>query len=122
MPAPKDLPSSLLQLRTILFALVAQRFSSSAPEPRLESRHLYPGHRMASNQVSAMLFPEDMGPPVLMPVVESFRGLCQWFACARLSNPHMTRESRLFRERSPPPSLDGSSSRLFEACSCKPAP
>ena len=37
------------------------RFSSSVPEPRLESRHLYPGHRMASNQVSAMLFPEDMG-------------------------------------------------------------
>src|SRR5713226_9583323 len=34
------------------------RFSSSGPEPRLESRHFYPGHRMASNQVSAMLFPE----------------------------------------------------------------
>src|ERR1700732_2431293 len=37
------------------------RFSSSVPEPRLESRHLYPGHRMASNQVSAMLFTEDLG-------------------------------------------------------------
>jgi hypothetical protein len=51
------------------------RFSSSIPEPRLESRHLYPGHRMASNQVSAMLFPESGGAPVLMPSVDLFRGL-----------------------------------------------
>src|SRR5205807_2471606 len=51
------------------------RFSSSIPEPRLESRHLYPGHRMASNQVSAMLFPESGGAPVLMPPVDPFRGL-----------------------------------------------
>ena len=33
------------------------RFSSSIPEPEPESRHLYPGHRIASSQVSAMLFP-----------------------------------------------------------------
>jgi hypothetical protein len=45
------------------------------PEPRLGSRHLYPGHRMASNQVSAMLFPESGGAPVLMPSVDLFRGL-----------------------------------------------
>jgi len=51
------------------------RFSSSIPEPRLESRHLYPGHRMTSNQVPAMLFPESGGAPVLMPSVGLFRGL-----------------------------------------------
>jgi hypothetical protein len=51
------------------------RFSSSGPEPKPESRHLYPGHRMASNQVSAMLFPESGGAPVLMPSVDLFRGL-----------------------------------------------
>jgi len=28
----------------------------------MESRHLYPGHRMTSSQVSAMLFPESGGP------------------------------------------------------------
>src|SRR6266851_2493785 len=33
------------------------RFSSSAPEPRPESRLLYPGHHMDGNQVSSMLFP-----------------------------------------------------------------
>src|SRR6202166_4463491 len=36
------------------------RFSSSAPEPRPESRLLYPGHHMDGNQVSSMLFPEKM--------------------------------------------------------------
>lgn len=42
------------------------RFSSSAPEPRLESRHLYPGHHIASNQqenskreVAAAIIGED---------------------------------------------------------------
>ena len=38
------------------------RSSSSVPEPRLESRHLYSGHCMAS---SAMLFPESGRAPVL---------------------------------------------------------
>ena len=51
------------------------RFSSSVPEPGSESRHLYPGHHMASKQVSAMLFPESGGAPVLMPSVDLFRGL-----------------------------------------------
>src|SRR6266849_4929523 len=37
------------------------RFSSSAPEPRPESRLLYPGHHMDGNQVSSMLFPEKIG-------------------------------------------------------------
>src|SRR5260370_41333720 len=51
------------------------RFSSSGPDPRLESRHFYPGHRVASNQVSATLFPEREGAPVLMQSVDLFRGL-----------------------------------------------
>jgi hypothetical protein len=42
-------------LTTLEFAM--HRFSSSVPKPRLESRHLYPGHRMASNQVSVNLEP-----------------------------------------------------------------
>ena len=32
-------------------------------------------HNMASNRVSAMLFPESEGAPVLMPPVDPFRGL-----------------------------------------------
>ena len=51
------------------------RFSSSLPEPRLESRHLYPGHHMASKQVPAMLVPESGGAPVLAPSADLFRGL-----------------------------------------------
>lgn len=39
----------------------ADRFSSSVPEPGLESRHLCTGHHMASKQVSAMFIPEQRG-------------------------------------------------------------
>src|SRR5688572_7046646 len=35
------------------------RFSSSIPKPALDSRHLYPEHSIASNQVSAILIPES---------------------------------------------------------------
>src|SRR5664279_5943952 len=59
--APKDLPSSFAQ--------------HGAIRAFLTHRHLYPGHRIASNQVSAMLFPESGGAPVLMPSVDPFRGL-----------------------------------------------
>src|ERR1700674_2347668 len=90
MPAPKGLPSSLLQLRTIMFALVAQRFSSSAPEPRPESRLLYPGHHMDGNQVSSMLFPEKMSLPGFDVICVHFEASTRRFTCVRLSGPHMT--------------------------------
>jgi hypothetical protein len=56
---------------------------------RLESRHLYPGHPMASNQVSATLFPESGGAPVLMPPVDLFRGLMRGSLAFVLPSLHM---------------------------------
>jgi hypothetical protein len=40
---------------------LGSRFSSSVPEPGIESRHLCTGHHMASKQVSAMLVPGAEG-------------------------------------------------------------
>ena len=59
--------------------------------------------------------------PALMPAV-SFEALSVVSLRSSLQPIHDAISSRLFRERSPPPPLDGSSSRLFEACSWKPAP
>ena len=41
----------------------AGRFSSSVPEPGIESRHLYTGHHMANKQVPAMLILEVLHTP-----------------------------------------------------------
>ena len=65
------------------------RFSSSIRKPRLESRLLYTGHRLASKQVSARLFPE-LGGNSGFDVVHGVSMRHQRFTCARLSNPHMT--------------------------------
>jgi hypothetical protein len=40
----------------------ASRFSSSVPEPGIESRHLCTRHPMTSKQLSAMPFPREEGP------------------------------------------------------------
>ena len=59
--------------------------------------------------------------PVLMPAV-SFEALSVVYLRSSLQPIHDAMSSRLFRGRSPPPPLDSSSSRLFGACSWKPAP
>ena len=48
---------------------------------------------MASNQVSAMLFPERGGAPVLMPSVDLFRCLISGSFALVSSIPHMTRST-----------------------------
>jgi hypothetical protein len=89
--------------RPRVFALVPfplaspARFSSSVRKPGLESRSLYTGHHMDSRQVSSMLLSrdKDTAPVLMSSKVVSMRR--QEFACARLSNPYMTRsQPRLF--------------------------
>jgi hypothetical protein len=72
------------------------RFSSSAPEPRPESRPLYPGHRMDGNQVSSMLFPEIVSLPGFDVICSFVSRPYRRFNCVRLSGPHMTRSSHAF--------------------------
>ena len=73
------------------------RFSSSAPEPRPESRLLYPGHHMDGNQVSSMLFPEKMSLPGFDVIRCISRPLPEVHLRSSLWTPHDVIASRLFR-------------------------
>jgi hypothetical protein len=58
-------------------------------KPGLDSRHLNTGHRMASKQNFFHALPRSVGRSGFDVVLElSMRQ--QWFAFARLANPHMT--------------------------------
>jgi hypothetical protein len=78
------------------------RFTRSAREPRPRSRHLHAGHRLANQQAPARLIPgHERGPG--FDVTYLLSTLHQWFACARLRDPHLPRSrARLFPRRSPP--------------------
>ena len=70
-------------------------------EPRSRSRHLYAGHHLANQQAPAWLIPGSKASPVSMSSSLSTRH--QWFAFARLPDPHLPRSTaRLFPRRSPP--------------------
>jgi hypothetical protein len=97
-------------------------FSSSVPEPGIESRHLCTGQHMASKQVSATLVPGAEGTPrfrcrlaicfdafSVVPLRSSFYS-SQDVICSRLLT--MTFTTAAFGR---------SSSWLFEACSYQPA-
>ena len=73
------------------------RFSSSAPEPRPESRLLYPGHHMDGNQVSSMLFPEKMSLPGFDVICVHFEAYPEVHLRSSLWTPHDVIASRLFR-------------------------
>ena len=66
------------------------RFPSSAQEPRPRSRHLHAGHRLASQQAPARLIPGQRLDPGF-DVTDTLSTLHQWFAFARLRDPHLTR-------------------------------
>ena len=71
-------------------------------------------------------FPPDLSrindySPVLTSSLR-FRTLHQRFACAHLSYPHLIPSCGTFSSTLTTMTLDHSSLRWFEACSCKPAP
>ena len=77
------------------------RFPRSTQEPETGSRHLYAGRRPGSMQVSPGLILVSRKLPVLTS--SNFISTPhQWFACARLPEPHLTRSLPcLFLQRSP---------------------
>jgi hypothetical protein len=97
------------------------RFPRSAQEPRPRSRHLHAGHRLASQQAPARLIPG----PQTVPGFDVARCLStrhQWFACARLRDPHLPRSGRDVSATLTTSALDRRSSRWFETSPCKAAP
>jgi hypothetical protein len=98
------------------------RVSSSEQKPALESRLLHTGHRMDSKQVSSMPLPK-LGHHPGFDVIFGFSMLHQRFACARLSNPHMTwLIPRLLTITFTTAAFGRSSLWQFEASSYKTAP
>jgi hypothetical protein len=100
----------------------AGRFSSSVPEPGIESRHRCTGHHMASKQVSAMPFPREEGPlRFRCPLLIRFDALSMVHLRSSLYSIHDVISSRLLTMTFTTAAFDRSSSWLFEACSYKPA-
>jgi hypothetical protein len=100
----------------------AGRFSSSVPEPGIESRHLCTGHHMASKQVSAMPFPREEGPlRFRCRLLIRFNALSVVHLRSSLYSTHDVISSRLLTMTFTTAAFDRSSSWLFEACSYKPA-
>src|SRR4051794_4276355 len=98
--APVLCPSPFLRLGVLPShacrrASRSDRVSRSPPEPEPGSRHLYAGHHLGSRQVSPRLIPEhDFSPGFGVVLKLSTRH--QWFAHARLPDPHLTRSRRAF--------------------------
>jgi hypothetical protein len=100
----------------------AGRFSSSVPEPGIESRHLCTGQHMASKQVSAMPFPREEGPlRFRCHLLIRFDALSVVHLRSSLYSIHDVISSHLLTMTFTTAAFDQSSSWLFEACSYKPA-
>ena len=100
----------------------AGRFSSSVPEPGIESRHLCTGHHMASKQVSAMLAPREEGPlRFRCHLLIRFDAFSVVHLRSSLYSSHDVIYSRLLTMTFTTAAFDRSGSWLFEACFCKPA-
>jgi len=100
----------------------AGRFSSSVPEPGIESRHLCTGHHIASKQVSAMLLPRAEGTlRFRCRLLIRFDAFSVVHLRSSLYSLHDVMYSRLLTMTFTTAAFDRSSSWLFEACSCKPA-
>ena len=101
----------------------AGRFSSSVPEPGIESRHLYTGHHMASKQVSAMPFPGEEGPlRFRCHLLIRFDASSVVHLRSSLYSTHDVISSRLLTMTFTTAAFDRSSSWWFEASSYKAAP
>ena len=100
----------------------ADRFSSSVPEPGMESRHLCTGHHMASKQISAMLIPRAEGTlRFRCRLLIRFDAFSVVHLRSSLHSSHDVFYSRLLTMTFTTAAFDRSSSWLFEACFCKPA-
>jgi len=100
----------------------ADRFSSSVPEPGIESRHLCTGHHMASKQISAMLIPRAEGTlRFRCRLLIRFDAFSVVHLRSSLYSSHDVIYSRLLTMTFTTAAFDRSSSWLFEACFCKPA-
>jgi len=100
----------------------AGRFSSSVPEPGIESRHLCTGHHMASKQISAMLIPRAEGTlRFRCRLLIRFDAFSVVHLRSSLHSSHDVFYSRLLTMTFTTAAFDRSSSWLFEACFCKPA-
>ena len=100
----------------------ACRFSSSVPEPEIESRHLCTGHHMASKQVSAMLIRGAEGTlRFRCRLLIRFDAFSVVHLRSSLYPTHDVISSRLLTVTFTTAAFDRSSSWLFEACSYKPA-
>ena len=100
----------------------ADRFSSSVPEPGMESRHLCTGHHMASKQISAMLIPRAEGTlRFRCRLLLRFDAFSVVHLRSSLHSSHDVFYSRLLTMTFTTAAFDRSSSWLFEACFCKPA-
>jgi hypothetical protein len=65
------------------------RFPRSTQEPGSGSRHLYAGRRPGSKQVLPWTYPGVVYASSF-DVILLFSTPHQWFACARLPEPHLT--------------------------------
>src|ERR1700741_3588604 len=100
----------------------AGRFSSSVPEPGIESRHPCTGHHMASMQVSAMLLPRAEGTlRFRCRQLIRFDAFSVVHLRSSLHSSHDVMYSRLLTMTFTTTAFDRSSSWLFGACSYKPA-
>ena len=94
------------------------RFPSSTREPRPRSRHLHAGHHLASQQAPARLIPGRQLDPGF-DLTDTLSTPHQWFAFARLRDPHLTHSmAGRFHELSTP-ALDRRTSRWFAASPCR---
>jgi hypothetical protein len=92
--------------------------STQAPEPR--SRHLHAGHHLASRQAPARLVPEQLLDPGF-DVIQAVSTPHQWFASARLRDPHLTRSRRAVSATLTTPALDRRNLRWFATSPCRAA-
>ena len=104
------------------FSLSIETTGSQVPCTSLmsDSRRLNAGCRAGSRQVSPALIPRQ--PLALgFDITFGFRRFIERFACARLSDSHLTRCPCLFLRRTPPWLLTRAAQRRFAAWSCNPA-
>jgi hypothetical protein len=80
------------------------RFPRSAPEPEPSSRHLHAGHHLANQQAPARLVPGPQSIPGF-DVIYRLSTRHQWFADARLRDPHLPRSTARHLPRRSPPRL-----------------
>ena len=123
---PPLCPASVLSLSWVFhFEFLplhrSDRFPRSTQGPGSGSRHLHAGRRPSSKQVLPWTYPGVVYDSSF-DVIFLFSTPHQWFACARLPEPHLTPFTVPFPTTLTTRALNPCSLRRFEACSCTPAP